>query len=181
MSARDGWLGLRWWLWGRVSLVSWVAFAVLCWVALVVAWIAYPPSRWLWVVAELASLSLVLGNALPAVVAVVDRDTRSRLLEIPEALALVVLCGSCAGALLLCFLMVEWWQAAAGLFIGMAAFVLLFGLFFPLALPLGACLWLWHRVSTSGPVQARTLWGISAGALVGWMLVILGGTALGMG
>lgn len=180
LNARDGWLGLRWWLWGRVSLVSWGVFAVLCWAALGVAWIRYPPSRELWVVVGLGILSLALGNVLPAVIAVTDRDTRSRLMEIPEALALVVLCGSCAAGLLLSVLMVDWWRAAAGLFIGMAAFVLLFGLFFPLAVPLGACLLLWHRVSASGPVSATFLWGTGTVALAGWLSLILGGAVLGM-
>ena len=176
--AAAGVLGIRWRIWSRLSVVSWLLLI---------------PASWTWVFLirggmEVLSFGLfflwlgvaVSWSGVPGAAALLNRVVRERLLYLPEAAALACLTlsavmGLCGGFLAMC-LHPEMGvgTALSGIFFGIL-------LVFPLVVPLVCCMTVWRVAKRHGRIPRMgyaLLTGVSA---VGWMGASLIGPVAGSG
>ena len=124
----------------------------------------------------------MIGNFVPACLALWDEETRRRLRREPTALMFVVFVGSfLAAAGVSGLLGATWGGVVNGLMIGLSMFVLSLGIIFPIGLAPAAALWTWVAVRREGEVSARFAWGMGALCGAGWLIVIVAGMIGGSG
>ena len=89
---RAGWLKWHWWR--RAFLVSWVTFIIMVWWFLVAAWTKGLDKEGLTLGVYATMAALMIGNFVPACLALWDERTRQRFRIEPTALMFVVFVGS---------------------------------------------------------------------------------------
>lgn len=177
---RAGWI--QWYWWRRACVVSWVAFIVMAWWFLVSAWTKGLDKEGLTLGVYATMAALMIGNFVPACLALWDERTRQRLRSEPTALMFVVFVGSLLLSLAVSGLLgASWDGVVSGLIIGLSIFVLSCGIFFPLGLAPAAAFWTWAKVRRDGEVSARYAWGMGALCAAGWMIAIVVGMIGGAG
>ena len=182
----DGFLGLSWPAWGCLAAVSWLGVFVASYFSVLRGWAVPedPLNLWMWV-PGISLGFMALANALPGAAAVLNPVMRQRFLGVPAAAALSSMTLSAAVGIISGMAVglaygQEVWLVGAGIILGIMIFPLTFGLAFPLAIPLLCSLLAWSLAGRDGGMSSRTytcLTGISA---IGWCLVVLVGTILGL-
>ena len=175
-----GWI--KWFWWRRAFLVSWACFILMVWVFLLSAWSNDLDKGNLTLGVYGTVGLLIVGNFVPACLALWDDETRQRLRREPTALMFVVFVGSLLVVLGVSGLLGASWNAVvSGLIIGMSMLVLSLGIIFPLALAPATAVWTWAAVRREGEVSARYAWGMGALCGAGWMMAIVAGMIGGAG
>lgn len=174
--------GIEWYWWRRAWLMSWASFIVMVWVFLIGAVTKVLEMEaltfWMYGISGL----LIIGNFVPACLALWDEETRHRLRREPSALMFVVFVGSLMGAMgLLGLFRISWDGTVSGLVIGLAMFVLSFGIALPLGVPLAAAIWTWATVRREGEVSVRYAWGMGVICGLGWLMTAGAGMIAGQG
>ena len=175
-----GWI--EWYWWRRAWLMSWASFIVMVWVFLIGAVTKVLEMEaltfWMYGISGL----LIIGNFVPACLALWDEKTRYNLLRQPTALMFIVFIGSLMVSLgIIGILGVSWHWAVSGLVIGLAMFVLSFGIALPLGVPLAAAIWTWATVRHEGEVSVRYAWGMGVICGLGWLMTAGAGMIAGQG
>lgn len=175
-----GWIQWHWWR--RAFLVSWATFILMVWWFLVAAWTKGLEKEGLTVGVYATMAALMMGNFVPACLALWDERTRQRLRREPTALMFVVFVGSLFVSMTLSGLLGASWNGVVnGLIIGLSIFVLSCGMLFPLGLAPAAAVWTWATVRREDEVSARYAWGMGALCGAGWMIAIVVGMIGGAG
>ena len=175
-----GWI--KWYWCRRAFLISWACFIVMVWAFLLGVWSKGLDKEGLTLGVYATMGLLLIGNFVPACLALWDEETRQRLRKEPTALMFVVFVGSLLVAIGVSGLLgASWNGVVSGLIIGMSMFVLSLGILFPLALAPAAAVWTWAAVRREGEVSARYAWGMGALCGAGWMIAIVAGMIGGAG
>ena len=133
----------------------------------------------------MALFFMAMANGLPGAAAVLDPAMRSRLLSVPAAAALSLVTvsgvsGIVAGAALGLAFGMEVRLIGAGTVLGVMIFPLSFGLAFPLGIPLLCGQAVWSLAGKDGGMWGRTYTCLTAISAVGWVMLLVIGTVLGL-
>ena len=194
-SADAGLWGLSWQTIRRVVVSAWIVFFISCWVFLYATWADNKSNTFS---LTIIIVSIVFACTLvPGMAVLLYQKTRERLLTLPEAAALSAISLSFITVMLgaaLISVVVHGEAAfttfsrngyptleslASSLLVGMIAFPSLFGLAFPLGIPLVCACVVWSKINQQGSIS-RAVW-ITAVAVsfLGWLLVLCIGDILG--
>ena len=182
----DGFLRLTWSLWGVIAATSWLVVFAASWFSVLhgLAVPEDPLNLWMWV-PGIALCFMSVANGLPGAAAALNPAMRSRLLIVPAAAALSLVtvsgvAGIVAGAMLALAMGMEVGLIGVGAVLGVLIFPLSFGLVFPLAIPLLCGLAAWSLAGKDGGMSRRAYMWLTTVSAVGWLLVVVVGTILGL-
>ncbi len=199
LTQRSAWQKIILWI-----LVVWICFFVFAFIATVLFWSLSDDPQSLEIASGVfmtISFLLLLMTAIPGFIVLTHQNVRQKLYTIPELAASSVFAVSLLlGVLSLIVLQINGWgfdlssdqQAPlnliddilgpifSGLLIGVLAFALTFGLFFPFGIPLVCTFATWMIIEENQHISPRT-WSIFLiVSTLGWMLTAIFGYALGM-